>query len=89
MMFGDMQATILLNEYTKSKLVHHPDVSAAMVLASLQKDVVGRSTVLGTVVEHTTMLAGFAMSVVRNAAGWKVAKEELKQLKHKNPSFNS
>ena len=48
-LFGIMQATDLLEEYAKSEWVCHPDVSTAMVLASLQKDGTGRNTVAVTV----------------------------------------
>ena len=53
MLFGITQATDLLDEYAKSEWVCHPDVSAAMVLASLQKDGLGIITVAGTVAKHT------------------------------------
>ena len=51
MLFGIMWATDLLDQYAKSEWVCHPDVSAAMVLASLQKDGTGRNTVAVTVAE--------------------------------------
>ena len=51
MLFGIVQTTDLLDEYAKSEWVCHPDVSAAMVLASIQKDGTGRNTVAVTVAE--------------------------------------
>ena len=88
MLFGIMRATELLDEYSKAEWVTHPSVSAAMVLASLQKDGKGKCVVAGTVAEHTTKLASLFDTTVSLKASCKSVQEELKALKNKNPNLN-
>ena len=88
MLFGIMRATELLDEYAKAEWVKHPSVSAAMVLASLQKDGKGKSVVSGTVAEHTTKIASLFDSAASLKASCKSVQEELKSLKNKNPNLN-
>ena len=54
MLFGIIRTTELLDEYANAEWVKHLSVSAAMVLASLQKDGKGKSAVASTVAEPTT-----------------------------------
>ena len=82
MVYGMMQVTCLLESYGKLGWICHPDVSSALVIASLQKE--------GKVIE-TAMTKGKekADQVEKNKRGWECLDKELKKLKEKNPSWNT
>ena len=83
-----MKATNLLDDYSKLERILRPDVSAAIVLASLQKYGKGTHTLGVTVDEHTTQLASLATMATNNINRWKSVKYELKKLKEKKPTWN-
>ena len=81
MIFGMMKATDLLDEYGKLEWIRHSDVSAAMVITSLQRDGQGNSNTTAKLAEHTS-------SIAANKDGWMAVRDRLKKLETKNPTWN-
>jgi hypothetical protein len=82
MIFGIMKATDLLDRYSELGWIRHPDVSSALVIASLQRDGKGNKS-------SADKLGELATAVATNKTAWTDIKEELKQLKRKNPTWNT
>ncbi len=82
MVYGMMQATCLLEYYGELGWIRHPDVSSALVIASLQKE--GKVIKTAFVKDKKK-----AAHVNKNKRGWEGLERELKKLKEKNPSWNT
>lgn len=82
MIYGMLKSTTLLEGYAVLGWIRHPDVSSALVLASLQKE--GRA-----VNDNMKKLKGDLTQVGTNTADIAKLVKELKQLKIKNPTWNT
>ena len=63
----------MLDEYGKLEWIRHSDVSAAMVITSLQRDGQGQSSVTAKLGEHTTAISAIKI-------GWTAVRDCLKKL---------
>ena len=81
MIYGMLRATNLLDDYTALDWIRHPDVSSALVVASLQRE--GK--------QLTTVVSEFRQdkaTIKKNKDGVESLKEDWKKFKNKNQSLN-
>ena len=81
-LFGVLKAIELLDEFADAEWIRHPDLSSALVLAALQKD--GKS-----VQEAMTLFKRHEHTINQNKSRVAKVENELKDLKGKNPSWNT
>ena len=80
MIFGIMKATELLDGYGKLEWIRHPDISSAMIIASLQRDGRGSTRI-------TSIVTELQASIRANTTGWQAQRAEIARLKGLNTGW--
>ena len=81
-LFGMLKSIDLLDAFSKAEWIRHPDLSSALVIAALQKD--GKA-----VQEAMALLNKHVGTISSNKTKINKLEQELKDLKGKNPSWNT
>ena len=78
MLFGMMRATELLDTYGQLEWVRHPDISSAMIISALQRDMLLSEKDLKKMLKN----------IDDNMKGWQAQRDEIARLKKLNNNWN-
>ena len=81
-LFGVLKSIELLDAFAEAEWIRHPDLSSALVIAALQKD--GKQ-----VQEAMALLTKNVGTIDRNKTRITKVEQKLRDLKAKNPSWNT